>query len=285
MVMCAGRAFRLAALAMLAGALAACGTVRAQGIPFVPPELHQDVRRLQGDRITFCLWPATSPTAALDRAVAQAVGDILLVEVAFFEYRPGGDLLPDEFLEEVYIQLGARCNAIAGFALVTDSFPEWLVPTRPYLNAGYVAVVREDAPYQRLGDLPARAIVGSQAYTQGDLQLMNYLAAAPEAARWRRFPYVSIELLARHVAAGTLAAGFVWQPSWAAQVAAAADGMTAFRTVPVAPLPLTLTSVGFVLRHDDTFLRNAIDVAIGVLEEDGELGRLAADAGLDHVVR
>jgi polar amino acid transport system substrate-binding protein len=252
----------------------------AQGIPYVPPELYQEVRRVQGDTITFCIWPGHSPTASLDRRVAQAVGEVLLVDVALVEYADRGDLPPDEFLEEVYIQLGTRCDAIGGFILAADNYPEWLVPTRPYLYAPYLVIVREDATYGRLGDVPGGAIIGSQVYTQGDLQLQNYLATAPESARWRRFPYASMVHMARHLTEGTLEAGLVWQPSWAAAVAAGVSGV---RTVPMAPLPTTVSGVGFVVRSTNTFLRNALDTAIAAMDAEGMLADLADQEALLHV--
>jgi len=263
-------------------ALATLAMAVAQGIPYVPPELHQDVRRLQGDRITFCIWSATSPTADLDRAVARVIGEVLLVEVVYFEFRPSGDLSPDEFLEDVYIQLGANCDAIAGFVLAPDNYPEWLVPTRPYLAAPYVALVPESSELTRLGDVPAGGIVGSHVYTEGDYQLINYLAALPADSRWRRFGYASIEHMAGHIVRGTLAAGLAWQPSW---VAAASAGATGVRAVPTGPVPTAVSNVGFVVRSDNVFLRTAIDQALAVMEDDGLLAEIAAAFGLDHAPR
>jgi polar amino acid transport system substrate-binding protein len=254
----------------------------AQGIPYVPPELYQEVRRVQGDTITFCIWPVHSPTAALDRRVAQAIGEVLLVDVALVEFTARGDLPPDEFLEEVYIQLGTQCDAIGGFILAADNYPEWLVPTRPYLYAPYLAIVREDSPYARLGDVPGGAIIGSQVYTQGDLQLQHYLASVSEGARWRRFPYGSMVHMAGHLRQGTLEAGLVWQPSWAAVVAGGVGGL---RAVPTAPLPTTVSGVGFVGRSTNTFLRSALDSAIAAMDAEGMLVDLADRAGLLHVTR
>jgi ABC-type amino acid transport substrate-binding protein len=251
----------------------------AQGIPYVPPELHQDLRRLQGDRITVCIWPGLSPTVALDRAIAEAIGDVLLVQIEIYEYASSGVLSPDEFSEEIYIQLGAHCDAIAGFILATHGFPEWLIPSRPYLNAPFVLVVRDDAPYQSLADVPTGSIIGSQVYTEGDLQLLNYLRAAPEQQRWRRFPYASGEALGRHIAQETLQAGLMWQPSWRA--IADAGGL---REASARPLPPTTSGVGFVFRVDNDFVRNAIDVAIAALESEGMLSELAEQYGFVHVV-
>lgn len=272
----------LCARLVLAIATGVATIAAAQGIPYVPPELYQEVRRVQGDTITFCIWPVHSPTAALDRSVAQAIGEVLLVDVVLVEFTARGDLPPDEFVEEVYIQLGTQCDAIGGFILAADNYPEWLVPTRPYLYAPYLAIVREQATYARLGDVPGGAIIGSQVYTQGDLQLQHYLASVSENARWRRFPYASIVHMAGHLRQGTLEAGLVWQPSWAAMVAGGANGL---RTVPMAPLPTPVSGVGFVVRSTNTFLRNALDTAIAAMDAEGMLADLADQESLLHVPR
>jgi hypothetical protein len=262
-------------------AITALTVVLAQGVPYVPPELYQELRRLQGDKITVCVWPALSPTAPLDRDVAAAVSAVLLIEVDLYEYPSIGVLSPDEFLEEVYIQLGVHCDAIAGFTLVADAYPEWLVPTRPYLSAPFVALVRQDSGYARLGDVSAGTIVGSQIYTEGDYQLISYLSALPESQRWRRFPYASADVLGRHVAASTIEAGFVWQPSWVA--IADEEYASGLAVVATAPVPTTVTGVGFALRSDNDYLRNALDIALGAMADEGLLGELAETHGYQHV--
>jgi polar amino acid transport system substrate-binding protein len=262
-------------------AIATLTVVLAQGVPYVPPELYQELRRLQGDKITVCVWPALSPTAPLDRDVASAVSAVLLIDVDVYEYPSIGVLSPDEFLEEVYIQLGAHCDAIAGFTLVADVYPEWLVPTRPYLHAPFVALVRQDSGYARLGDVSAGAIIGSQIYTEGDYQLISYLLALPEGQRWRRFPYASADLLGRHVAARTIEAGLVWQPSWVA--IADEDYASGLAVVPASPVPGTVTGVGFALRSDNDYLRSVLDIALGSMADEGLLGEIAAMHGYQHV--
>jgi polar amino acid transport system substrate-binding protein len=274
---------RLAILVVIASLVSLAGA--QVGIPYVPPELHQNVRRLHGDTIHFCVWTGLSPTAALDREVIDAVGEALLINVVVHDYAFAGGMEADDFHEQVYIQLGARCDAIGGLVLVNHGFPEWLVPSRPYFEAPFVLLVREDAPYERLGEVPVSATIGSQMYTEGDLQLLNYLGSLPENRRWRRFPYTSIEMLSRHVAAGTVEAGLVWHASWTSLGTKVEVEELGLRTVEASPLPRVSSGVGFGLFIDNDFLRSTIDSALEILEAEGVLEDIAARLGYLHDAR
>jgi len=274
----------IARYTLAATLLSLLGSVSAQvGIPYVPPEFHQDVRRIQGDKIVVCTWPLVSPTAALDRAVAEALSAVLLIDVEIVEHRSETDLSSDEFFEDVYVQLGATCDALAGVILQADAFPEWLMPTRPYVVAPYALLVPGDSSYESLGDVPANAIIGSQVLTEGDWQLLGYITSLPEDRRWRRFPYQSAEMMANHLANGVIQAGLIWQPSWAAVAQAPEVAALGLRTVSIAPMPAVASGVGFAVRSNNTFLRNALDVALEAMEAEGLLAELAAAHGIAHV--
>lgn len=265
-----------AALAVLATA----SWLTAQGLPYVAPELHSNIRPLRGDTITICTWPGISSTAAVDRAVAEAIGMVMLLAVDVYEYPFPGVMSSDEFLQLVLIQLGESCDAVAGFQLVPDGFPEWLQPTRAYLRLPYQVLVQQGGPAS-LGDVPAGSRIGSQVYTEGDVRLLAYLQSAGGSPVWRRFPYDAVATMARHVASGTVAAGIAWQPA----IAAEADLIASLGLAVVAPAPIPLghSGVGFALRNDNTFLRAALDAAIEILEQEGVLEEIATEHGLTHL--
>ena len=246
-------------------------------LPYVPPELYQERRRLQEDRITFCIWEV-SPTSNLDRDVAQAIGSILLLEVELYVYESRVPLLEDNFWEAIFIHLAEHCDALMGFNIVPEGYPDWLIPSRPYYNGPHVLVVTNEN-YSRLGDIPNSEIVGSSVYSLADYRFQQYLQSLPQEQRWRRFPYTSEELMLDHLERGVISGAIVWAPS----LHEFTDGDPAtrgFRTIPLNPMPAVSTPVGLILREYNTLLRSQLDDAITALIEDGVIADLIEQHGL-----
>jgi hypothetical protein len=245
-------------------------------LPYVPPETYPERRWLQGNRITFCIW-SVSPTAALDRRIGEEIGAALLLETEFHDYASAVPHTDDRFWEQVYIQLATTCDAVMGFALVSQIVLDWLTPTRPYYEGPFV-VATADPALGRLGDLAPRSVVGSILYSTADLRLIEYLELQPADARWTRLPLTDpgqmLDLLSR----GTLAAGLIWEPML--QTVLAGREETGIREIPLDPLVAPPTPIGMMLRNHNLFLRGEIDRAIGSLIEDGVIAEILDELGL-----
>src|SRR5690606_37292697 len=101
--------------------------------------------------IQFCV-NAGAETAPLDRAIGQALGDILLVDISFVDIQTDFTVNLDYIIpideQQLYIQLYSRCDAVLGYAYAPASLPPWLTISRPYAATGFVAVVLDDAAHE-----------------------------------------------------------------------------------------------------------------------------------------
>jgi polar amino acid transport system substrate-binding protein len=252
----------------------------ASGRPDLAEDFLDRTRYLEGDTIRFCVYDRAI-TLELDRAVAAAIADALLVQVEIVEVSTaigvdGIDFFP--FSEdELYIFLTNECQAFLGFTLAADVYPEWLTFSRPYASTAFVAVARADdaAPANAWG---GGAIVGTTMLSEADVRLAAYLATLPEAERWRRFPYPHAPILLERLADETLDAALVWAP------ALAAFGDETFEVVPFGRFELPTRSLSIAMPSEDVFLRGAIDAAIGSLVEDGTLEALFREVSMPATV-
>lgn len=260
---------------MAMGALFA-GLSIAQPIPYVPPEIYQEQRRLQEDRISFCVWEV-SPTSDLDRDVANAIASALLVEAEIYVYESTVPL-NENFWETVFIHLAEHCDALAGFKIVPEGYPDWLIPSRPYYAAPYVLAVT-NPEYESLRDVPRDQVVGSPVLSGADYTFQDYLSALAEDRRWRRFPYTSGAQQLDHLERGIIAGAIMWAPT----LFDVTDGDPSSHGVHVAslePLPNQTDPVGLILRAHNTLLRSQLDDAITALIEDGIIDDLLRQHGL-----
>ena len=257
----------------------ACAQV---ALPYVPPELYQQRRRLQEDQITFCVWEV-NPTSALDQQVVQELGAALLVEVEIYRYENTVPQVGEDFWERVFIQLAEHCDALMGFRLLPEGYPEWLTPSRPYYQAPHVLAVTNDE-YQRLADISRDQAIGSPLFTNADYRFQDYLRTLPEGQRWKRFPYTSSQSQLESLLHGTIEGGIFWAPT----LNDLTDGDPAshgIRVIPLDPVPTVATPIGLILREYNTLLRTQLDQAIVALIEDGvitdllEQNNLPGDAG------
>lgn len=262
---------------VLAGALAGlAGPVLAQvGLPYVPPELHSERRFTRGDVLSFCVW-SVSPTVEVDRAVAGAIGDALMLRTEIYEFRSTVVQSGDDLWENVFIQLAEKCDAVMGFTMTTTLNIEWLIPSRPYYEAPYVLVVREGT-YGRLEDIPGGMTVGTTQMTAIDDAMYTYDQARPEAERWVRLPFPSSAPILDYLRDGRIEGAIMWEPMYQRMRGAHEDA--AFTFADLDPLRAPPVPIGMMLREHSTFLRTQIDEAIALLAANGRLQEVIDSVG------
>ncbi|RRH70306.1 substrate-binding periplasmic protein [Falsigemmobacter faecalis] len=240
----------------------------------VPPAFLKNTRRMEGDRLSVCA-DVSGRTLAFDRRVAQLIADSLFLEMDFHEGFGGYPTSGDGFLDELQIALTNSCDLVVGMTVQENSpFPEWATLTRPYVSLPYMMMVKED--YQSLGDIPRDLKLGTALGSMGERVMITWNQQQPKSARFTRFPYADMPLMARRVLDGTIAGGLIWSPAWAELLAnhpEAAD----LRAVPISPVPATVTRIGALVKTRDTFLRVQIDEAIDALVADGSIAGLMAE--------
>src|SRR5690606_38492172 len=138
--------------------------------PDVPREYIERYRRIAGDLLRFCIYP-DGVTADLDLAVANAIGQALLVEVEIYDVHPiidipGLSTIPISE-DDLFVYLTNHCDAFLGFTLGAGVYDPWVTISRPYVQTRFVAVTMEDGP-DRLSDIPPGGIVGTTMLTEGD---------------------------------------------------------------------------------------------------------------------
>lgn len=242
--------------------------------PYIPAEFLNRRRRLQGNEITFCVYE-DSATYAFDRAVAEEAAHMLLLEPRVFDVQPPPFRTGDsDVLEEMFVLLSDHCDAIVGLALLADTYPDWIVFSRPYYYTPYVLVVA-DPEYDRLLDIPRDKAIGSQMLTHADWEFISFLSSLPKEQRWQRIPYLNDTVMVERLLDGTLAAALMWAPAYQREVAALPDGHEV-RVVPASPLRNMERPVGMAMLSADTFLRVMLDDAIVAMVEDGIMDELLA---------
>src|SRR5699024_4215776 len=96
-------------------------------LPEIPRELLDSRTILDGDEITFCYYEH-SINAALDMAVAEAIGSMLLLTTNLHSTSgpinvPGIDFIPIG-IDDLFILLTNDCDAFMGFTLASGAYPE-----------------------------------------------------------------------------------------------------------------------------------------------------------------
>lgn len=246
--------------------------------PDVPQEYIQRFRRLQGDRVRFCIYP-DGLTGELDRQVALAIGETLLIETEIYEVSsfikiPGLGTIPISE-DELFVHLTNNCDAFLGFTLGTGVYDPWITISQPYVSTRFVAVTLDER-LERLGDLPAGEVVGTTMLTEGDAQVGSYIRSLPQDRRWRHAPYPYATILIERLVDGDVDVAVAWEPA----VAFAAELHGAdVREVAADPVSLPRRDVGIVLRSDQLFVRDAVDAAIAAMIEDGVLDAIYERTG------
>lgn len=267
-------AFRISAFRILAFWILALSVTWMVGaapafaqLPDVAPEWYSDVRRLKGDRLTFCWWEGDT-AKAIHRAVGQELADLLLLEVSFHEV-PGTylDIMGEEsFWERVFLALVEDCDAFMGFRL-REGLPDWLRPSRSYYRAGALLAVT-DAEIRNLADMPAGRWVGSKLAGIADAHVIVYAGNLPADRRWRRLPYDSDETMLEHLRDGFLSGAVMWAPTLYHLTEGDPEGYGVY-VRPLDPVAAVEVDVGIVVRSRDVYLRNVLDQAIDAAIRDG----------------
>lgn len=247
--------------------------------PFVPEERLERSRRLQEDRIVFCVVSGAS-TSDFDRAVAEALAETLLLEAEFHEIPPDFPVYESvDFLYTLYLLLMNDCNAFVGVNLAPEAYPSWLTLSRAYAEIPFVLAVTDET-YTSLGDVPRERPLGVAMMSRADMGLIRYLQTLPQGNRWQRYPYADPELMLTRLLDGSIGGAFFWAPDLASLLEAN-SGAERVRTVPTDPLPATDAQLGIAMLAQDTYLRTTLDQAIVALIEDGTLQELLETHGLE----
>jgi polar amino acid transport system substrate-binding protein len=253
------------------------GMVGAQ----VPPHMVEEGRRMQGDRVRFCV-NADGLTVDFDRELATELAQAQLLDseiyaASAFQYSLALDYRPNFTEDEIYMLLADYCEAFMGFTLSSE-YADWLTVGRPYLITRSVAVVASD-DYTSLNDVPAGEAVGARYLSAADIQLATLLRTLPAEERWRRVSYPNNELLLERLLDGTLTAVIIWEPALAAATAGDPEEY-GIRIIPSGSLRPPEVQFVIALRARDTFLRSLLDEAVVALTEDGVVQRLLDEHGI-----
>lgn len=246
---------------------------QAQNIEIFRP-LFEDRLHSQGDGFALCV-NSLSMTASFERALASAIGDILLTDVKVIDIEPLAPVRPlDTSLsysaEQIYILMAEQCDGFMGF-LISAGYDDWLTVSRPYL-VGRNMMVSRDPAVSRLEDIPTDRAIGSRFGGAGDASMLAYFQSLPKENRWRRFAYGENTLLLERIKDGSVAAGMVWEPmlNYATDGDPAAAG---YRPISV-PFNIGPTMMGIGIRTIDSYLKEELGDAIKALVEDGTIDAL-----------
>jgi polar amino acid transport system substrate-binding protein len=247
-----------------------CGTARAE-TPFVLDEWRYG-RHSAESSLSYCL-DKRDPDWPIAAEIGKSIAGALLLQAKPIEVE--ADTVGDS-IDILYQTLLSSCDLQLGFKLIPDAYPDWLTVTRPYYRTSYV-LASNDATLHSLADLPHSRAIAATLGTTADLRLIQYLQSVPAADRWSRFPMSTDEAALRAVLSGEAGAALVWGPSfWALRHddPAFAD----LKPLSPRPLPVSTIEVGAALLSRETYLRTALDQAIGALLADGTItGILAKD--------
>jgi hypothetical protein len=258
--------------------LVPAGEVLAQvAMPYVPPEIYQERRWVRGNELTFCVWDV-SPTAEIDRRIAEEIGNALLLEVKIYEHKSMISAQENDFWEAMLIQLGQHCDAVMGLTLGQQIAADWLIPSRPYYEAPYVLAVT-NPDYQALNDIPSGQPIASTMFSAVDDGFIEYLSLLPAEERWVRYPMPSHSPIVDFLTGGRVEGALIWAPLLQKQAGGDPDALN-IRQLPIDPVRATPTPIGFMMREYNVFLRDQLDQAIRSLSEDGVIDDILAEAGL-----
>lgn len=274
----------LAAACLLAAGLAAGPAPAQEGVE-IPGELLPAIRPMQGDRLRVCL-DRSSAGAALDTAVAEALGEALFMEV---EIRPGLANFPltgGGYLTELGILMNGSCDLMMGMAAQPDpAYAEFAAQTRSYARVPFVLAVA-DADYARLGDVPHDRMIGTALGSLAEQTYIFWAGARGKEESWVRLPYADPALMIRRVRDGTLGGAIIWQPALARVLAqtddSAGDPAVAVHEAALAPMPEVVVEVTAIVSRKDSFLRAQVDEAIDALAADGTLDAIMDGLGIAH---
>lgn len=260
--------------AALATALLALASGSAQA-PVLPPEWFPNREpSVDAQAVSFCEDPR-EPAHEVDRAIAEAVTDALLVEPRIHVVER--QIRVEQEYEGLYIDLIDHCAVYLGFKLYSNAYPGWLTLTRPYYEARFV-VLTPNPEWRALEDVPRDVHIGAVQGTMGDIRFITYNNSLPAAERWQRAPVGRPEEAFDALMNGVVGALIVWEPWWwylSQQRPELAE--LAVLDAPVVSEPWI--GVGGITLADRTFVRSQVDEAIAALSGDGTIAAILEQHG------
>jgi ABC-type amino acid transport substrate-binding protein len=230
---------------------------------------------LNKNALRFCLATA-SPLRDLDRALGEAIAQIQLAHVEFYDVDLTIPQQDDDFDRLLFVSLTDHCDATMGTDLAWSPLPDWLTVSRPYYSAPYVLAVRPNT-YSSLGGVPPGGRIGSPLFSTGDQQLVTTLATMSANRRWKRVPYADVPSMLADVRSGKIDGGLFAAPLAGPAKSGQLDGLTLVSSAPVRVEPMRL---GALFLSKNIFTRDAVDQAIDALQQDGTIDRIIAEQGL-----
>ncbi len=268
----------LPGVAALFGLMAATGPASAQFENFldeIPQNLRQPTRIHTGNEVAFCVND-TSMMAPFERALAQKIGDALLLETSIVSVTPviatdAYDFrLPLQDFE-IYLYLAHHCDAFMGFT-VGDDYPGWQSLSMVYLSTQTVLATR--TPYRSMAELPRSATIGGRLLSLAGGTLLSYLHTLPESSRWKQALFASHASVLGHLADGSVEAILIWEPAVARYRADHPD-MPPVYVVRELAFPVPKTDFVLALWAQNDFLNQQLSQAVATLIADGTIDRLA----------
>ena len=264
--------------AMLSLAVGTSALAQSYG---VPSELLKNTRRLEGDTLHVCS-DASGKIRDFDHRVASAIAEMLFLKAEFHEGFGGYPTSGDGFLDELQIAMTNTCDIMMGMTVQENSpFPEWAVLSRPYVSLPYVLAVK-DEEYTRLRDIPVSRKLGTALSSMGERVFITWNQQQPKERRYTRLPYADMDRMTKRVADGSIGGMIVWQPVLAALRKNNPEAAQ-LRTIPMDPVPETVTRVGVLMKARNSFLRSQIDEAIDALVADGSIAEIMDEFGYEGV--
>lgn len=249
---------------------------QAPDTPFVPDDYLDTTRRPGMETIRFCASSA-SALQPFDRAVAEEIGRLLLLETEWLEIRYPFPAPPYDFQialseESLFTALNNRCDVFTGFAMSSLTFPTWLTVSQPYLDTRFVLATPQGGT-ATLEATDAGTRIGTRLGSGADAIFAAYLGTHAEG-RWRRIPYPDHRSLLRNLDEGTIQAAFIWEPALPL-AAAQGDGPSAWSLMTGGPT-IPPISFGMVMLTENTYLRELIDQALTEMTATGTLAEITA---------
>ncbi len=266
---------RAQATALSAVILATLAPVSLAQAPELPAQWFPSrAPSVAGQAIPVCI-DDREPGHELDREIALAVADALLLRVALVEV--DRSIVVEAEFDDLYVDLVDRCTVYAGFKLYPATYPQWLAFTRPFYEARFVVLARADGAAQ-LSDLAPGAAIGVAQGTLGDLRFLTHNLARPVSERWRRIPLGTPRANLEALADGRVDAVIVWEPWWWS-LGRSDPAFAGFRVVDAPVVSEPWIGVGGALTADRTFARSQFDLALEALTADGTIAGILEAAG------
>lgn len=232
-------------------------------------------RQMQGNKLRVCI-DRSSAGAALDHAVAEAIGDALFLDI---EVKPGLSNFPltgGGYLTELQFLMHNECDLMLGMTVQPNpAYAAFATQTRSYAKIPFVFVT-SDAAVTALADADKTRPIGTALGSRAEMDYINWAAQQKAGAVWIRLPYADPALMIRRVRDATLSGAIIWQPALAKALTdpEAGDHGVEVRAVSMAPLPDTAVEVAGIVSAGDDYLRKQMDDAIDALSRDGTFGAI-----------